>query len=122
MIFAVHYKKQLYCFFRSVDDKEDSSRSPVVNDKREKRRSEKRERDRRESEKTRDDSDSNMSNPTPEVVPLQNGPGLAAASNMWGGMMGNEKFNEEVYNCSTLIYLLIVFRYGLSSSWNEYDC
>lgn len=61
-----------------------------MNDKREKRRSEKRERDRRESEKTRDDSDSNMSNPTTDVVPpLQNGPGIAAAaSNMWGGMMG----------------------------------
>lgn len=75
--------------FRSVDDKDDSSRSPVV-DKREKRRSEKRERDRRESDKTRDDSDSNMSNPTPDVVPLQNGPGLTAAPNMWGGMMGSK--------------------------------
>lgn len=59
-------------------------------DKREKRRSEKRERDRRESDKTRDDSDSNMSNPTPDVVPLQNGPSLAATPNMWGGMMGTE--------------------------------
>lgn len=58
-------------------------------DKREKRRSEKRERDRRESDRNRDDSDSNMSNPTPDIIPsLQNGPSLAAASNMWGGMMG----------------------------------
>lgn len=70
-----------------MDDKEDSSRSPVV-EKREKRRSEKRERDRRDSDRTRDDSDSNMSNPAPDIVPLQNGSGLATAPNMWGGMMG----------------------------------
>lgn len=66
---------------RNVEDKDEASQSPP--DKRERRRGEK--RDRRDQEKPRDDSDSNLSNPQ-DVLPLQNGPGLA--TNMWGSMMG----------------------------------
>lgn len=69
---------------KPTEDKDDLSQSPPS--KRDRRQSERRERDRRESDKGRDDSDSNLSNPQQDVVPIQNGPGLAP--NMWGSMMG----------------------------------
>lgn len=69
---------------RLLEDKDDSSQSPP--EKRERRKSERRDRERRDPEKTRDDSDSNLSNPQ-EVIPLQNGP-TSLTPNMWGGMMG----------------------------------
>lgn len=73
---------------RVIDDKDDASQSPT--EKRERRRSDRRERDKRDNDKLREDSDSNLSNPQQDVVPLQNGP-ASLGPGMWGGMMG--KFN-----------------------------
>lgn len=67
---------------RNIDDREDSSSSPT--EKRETRR--RRDSNRRENvEKSRDDSDSNLSNPQ-DVIPIQNGGNLGP--NMWSSMMG----------------------------------
>lgn len=67
---------------KSGDDKDDSSQSPP--DKRS-RNSSRNTRDRRDTDKSHD-SDSNMSN-SQDMLPAQNGPGLAAPS-MWSSMMG----------------------------------
>lgn len=71
----------------TIDDKDDSSSQSSPNtDKRDTSSRRRRERDRRDTEKSRDDSDSNMSNNAQDVIPIQNGSGLGP--NMWGGMMG----------------------------------
>lgn len=59
----------------SLEDKDDTAQSPP-----EKKDFRKRSRDRRDTDKSRDDSDSNMSN-SQDVIPLAN-------STLWGGMMG----------------------------------
>lgn len=59
----------------SLEDKDDTAQSPP-----EKKDFRKRSRDRRDTDKSRDDSDSNMSN-SQDVIPVAN-------STIWGGMMG----------------------------------
>lgn len=71
---------------KSGDDKDDSSQSP--SDRRS-RNSSRNARDRRDTDKSHD-SDSNMSN-SQDMLPVQNGPGLAAPS-MWSSMMGKENY------------------------------
>ncbi|XP_022904307.2 ecto-NOX disulfide-thiol exchanger 2 isoform X1 [Onthophagus taurus] len=65
------------------NNKDDNSQSPPQKSRKDRRLERGSRRDRRESDKTRDDSDSNLSN-TPEVIPIQNG----IPPNVWGGVMG----------------------------------
>lgn len=58
----------------SVDDRDEASQSPQRDVRR-------KDRIRRDTEKSRDDSDSNLSNPQEAVIPIPN-------NAMWGGIMG----------------------------------
>lgn len=70
---------------RNSDDKDESSQSPPQKGRKERWLERSRTKERRDTDKSRDDSDSNLSN-TPDVIPLQNG--TTIPPNMWGGVMG----------------------------------